>query len=248
MKTVKEALLNRRTVRRYQREAIAPETLEFIYEAIRNTPTSFNGQQFSVVAVSDQTIKEELYAITGQKQIKTCALFLVFCADFHKVRLACKAKGVETPRFESTLDGYTIGVIDASLAMMSAVTAAESAGLGSCCVGYARTADPVTISALLGLPEGLSIVCGLTLGHPSENPDRKPKLPLPLVIHNERYALDGEMEPQLAAYDKEVSAFNRNRTGDQTDNDWAEHISDYYHRSLEHGIEGYLEKQLGMKK
>ena len=58
-------------MRRYEREAIAEETMEFIFDAIRNTPTSYNGQQFSVIDISDQTLKEELYAITGQKQLKT---------------------------------------------------------------------------------------------------------------------------------------------------------------------------------
>lgn len=247
MKSVKEALLERRSVRRYQREAIRPEQLELVYEAIRNTPTSYNGQQFSVIAVSDQRVKEELYAITGQKQIKTCALFLVFCTDFHKLRLACAGKSLESPRFEATIDGYTVGVIDASLAMMSAVAAAEAVGLGTCCIGYARTADPVKVSEILGLPEGVSIVCGLALGQPNETPDLKPKLPLPLVVHQGRYTPDAEMAPQMAAYDEEVRQFNRSRAGDQTDNDWASHIADYHRRSMSHGIEGYLEKQLALK-
>lgn len=86
--------------------------------------------------MTDQTVKEELYEITGQKQIKTSAILLVFCLDYHKLRVAAAAKGMRTPPFESTIDGYTVGVIDASMAMMSAVTAAESLGLGCCCVGY----------------------------------------------------------------------------------------------------------------
>lgn len=244
MEKIQKILLERRSIRRYQREPIAPETLELIYEAIRNTPTSYNGQQFSVVAVSDQALKEELYTITSQKQIKTCAIFLVFCTDFHKLRIACRAKGIESPRFEATIDGYTVGVIDASLAMMNAVVAAESAGLGSCCIGYTRTADPVKISALLGLPEGVSIVCGLAIGHPNETPDLKPKQPLPLVVHQNRYASDREMQPQLAAYDQQVHHFNLNRAGDRTDNDWAGHIAEYHRHSMTHGIGEYLEEQL----
>ena len=45
MKDVKESLLGRTSVRRYEREAIPQETMDFIYEAVRNTPTSYNGQQ-----------------------------------------------------------------------------------------------------------------------------------------------------------------------------------------------------------
>ena len=58
MKSVKESLLERRSIRRYERQPIEPEKLDFIYEAIRNAPTSYNGQQFSVIAVTDQALKE----------------------------------------------------------------------------------------------------------------------------------------------------------------------------------------------
>ena len=57
MKTVKETLLERRSIRRYERDAIPAETMEFIYEAIRNTSTSYNGQQFSVIDIDNQDIK-----------------------------------------------------------------------------------------------------------------------------------------------------------------------------------------------
>ena len=248
MKSVKESLLERRSIRRYERQPIEPEKLNFIYEAIRNAPTSYNGQQFSVIAVTDQALKEQLYEITGQKQIKTSAVFMVFCMDFHKLRLAAKQKGVDTPAFDATIDGYTVGVIDASLAMMSAVTAAESLGLGCCCVGYVRTADPRRISDMLGLPEGVSIVCGLTIGYPREMPDLKPKLPVEAVVHEGRYMPDEKLAPLLETYDRQVAEFNRSRTGDRTDNDWAGHIADYHRHSMEHGIGEYLEKQIGLEK
>lgn len=48
MKTIEETLLNRTSVRRYEYDKIPSETLDFIYRAIANTPTSYNGQQFSV--------------------------------------------------------------------------------------------------------------------------------------------------------------------------------------------------------
>ena len=45
MKDVKSTLLDRRSIRRYEREDIPSDVMHFIYEAIRNTPTSYNGQQ-----------------------------------------------------------------------------------------------------------------------------------------------------------------------------------------------------------
>ena len=190
MKTIEETLLNRTSVRRYEYDKIPSETLDFIYRAIANTPTSYNGQQFSVIAIDDQSIKEELYAITNQKQIKTCATLLVFCADYHKIDILAQKKRIDNPHFENTLDGVMVGIIDATLAMQNAVVAAQAAGLGSCCVGYARTANPEKIAEILKLPEGTFVVCALTLGIPRESPDVKPKQPLSLVIHHNHYRND----------------------------------------------------------
>lgn len=58
MKDVKSTLLDRRSIRRYERDDIPQETMDLIYEAIRNTPTSYNGQQFSVIDIDDQSVKE----------------------------------------------------------------------------------------------------------------------------------------------------------------------------------------------
>lgn len=244
MKDVKEALLGRTSVRRYEREAIPQETMDFIYKAVENTPTSYNGQQFSVIDISDQALKEELYALTNQKQLKTCNRLLIFCSDYNKISLLAKRKGVDMPAFTDTMDGVTIGIIDASLAMMSAVVAAQAAGLGSNCVGYLRTVDPAKVAELLHLPKGVFVVCGLALGVPREQPDLKPKQPSSLVFHPNRYRGDEEaMTDELAAYDEVVSQYNRTRSGGTSENDWCAHIVDYYRHAMEYRILDYLKAQ-----
>lgn len=92
MKTIEETLLNRTSVRRYEYDKIPSETLDFIYRAIANTPTSYNGQQFSVIAIDDQSIKEELYAITNQNKLKLAPLYwysaptIIKLTSWHKKR------------------------------------------------------------------------------------------------------------------------------------------------------------------
>lgn len=244
MKSVKETLLNRRSIRRYQRRPLEPEQLLFIYDAIRNTPTSYNGQQFSVIALTDQQRKIELAEIVEQKQIKTCALFLIFCIDYHKLALASQAIGEKQPRFQDTIDGYTVGVVDAALAMGNAVVAAESMGLGTCCIGYTRTADPKRIAEFLGLPEGVAVVCGLSIGYPNELPDIKPKQPRDLLIFGDRYRHDTEvMKEELLAYDKEITRYNKARSGGTTDNDWIKHILDYHQIASGYKLKEYLIEQ-----
>lgn len=244
MKNVKQALLERTSVRRYEREAIPEETMEFIRRAVENTPTSYNGQQFSVIEIDDQQLKEELYLLTGQKQLKTCNRLLIFCSDYNKITLLAHRKGLEVPPFTDTMDGVTIGIIDASLAMMSAVVAAEAAGLGSNCIGYLRTVDPAAVARMLKLPKGVFVVCGLALGIPREHPDLKPKQPASLVFHRNAYRQDTEaLTDELEAYDGVVRRYNRTRSGGTTENDWVAHILEYYDHAMTYRILDYLRDQ-----
>lgn len=243
MKSVKEALLERRSIRRYEREPVTQEQMDFIYDAIRNTPTSYNGQQYSVIDITDQDLKIKLYELTGQKQIKTCSHFMAFCADYHKIKLMAGVKGVEMPPFTMTADGLIVGTVDAALAMMSAVTVAGALGLGTCCIGYARTAAPEEISELLRLPQGVYLVCGLAIGVPREMPDLKPKQPVEAVIHRNFYQDDLPLVDALERYDAEVTGYNAVRSGSKTTNDWATHIISYYAEAMNYRMLAALRSQ-----
>lgn len=233
--TVEKTLLERRSVRRYEREPIAPDDLSFIRDAIRNAPTSYNGQQFSVIEITDPGVKEELAAITGQKQLKTAAVDFCFLSDFHKFRVAAEAKKIAAPPFWNTADGLIVGAVDASLAMMSAIVAAESRGLGCCPVGYARTSNPSAISKLLALPESVYLVCALAVGHPRETPDLKPKQPLDLVFFRERYGVP-DMAEKLLAYDAEIIRYHETRATNRSDEDWIGKIAEYYGEGMGYEI------------
>jgi len=244
MKDVKDTLLGRTSVRRYEREAIPVDTMEFIYKAIENTPTSYNGQQFSVIDIDDQELKVKLYEMTNQKQLKTCNRLLIFCSDYNKISLLAERKGLTMPPFTNTMDGTVIGIVDASLAMMSAVVAAQAAGLGCNCVGYLRTVDPLALAKLLKLPKGVFVVCGLALGVPREQPDLKPKQGDSLVFHRNCYRQDSDkLTEEMLEYDEVVSQYNRTRSGGTTTNDWCGHILDYYDHAMHYQILDYLRSQ-----
>lgn len=243
MKDVKSTLLDRVSIRRYEREVIPQETMDFIYDAVRNTPTSYNGQQFSVIDIDDQQLKEKLYEITNQKQLKTCNRLLIFVADFNKISKLAAARQLTMPPITTTMDGVCLGVIDAALAMMSAVVAAEACGLGCNCIGYLRTADPEQIAKLLQLPKGVFVVCGLALGVPREQPDHKPKQSASLVFHKNHYRNDEAMLDQMIEYDEIIKHYNQTRAGGTSDNDWVAHILDYYDHACTYHILQYLADQ-----
>lgn len=234
-KSVETTLLDRRSIRRYEREPISEDDLHFIREAIRNTPTSYNGQQFSVIEIADQDTKLKLEAIVGQKQIKTCNRVFLFLSDFNKIAVAAQAKGLPYPRFEDTADGLIVGVVDASLAMMSAIVAANSRGLGTCPIGYARTVNSKAISELLGLPQGVFVVCALTVGVPREMPDLKPKQSEDLVIFKEKYGVD-DMAGKLLDFDREFTQYHATRSGNTSDEDWVGEILGYYKEAMDYNM------------
>lgn len=228
LRNIKDAMLGRRSIRKYKNEPITPEQLDFIYEAIRNTPTSVNGQQFSVIDVSDDELKVRISQLTAMEHVRTCSHMFLFCADLHKAAVAAADNGVELAPFHDTAEGLLVGTVDAALAMMSAIVAAETMGLGSCCIGYARIAAPQEITELVGLPKDTYVVCGLTVGVPDELPDLKPKQPVGLSIHHNRYPEDSAMRPLLKEYNEEIDKYNKTRAGMPSDYDWVHRIADYY--------------------
>ncbi len=228
MKSVKDSLLERRSIRAYKPIDLTAEQLQFLYEAIRNTPTSVNGQQFSVIDVTDRDMKVKMHELTGMKQVETCSHFLLFCADYHKAEVAAADKGIDLAPFHDTAEGLLVGTVDAALAMMSAIVAAESMGLGTCCIGFARIAAPIEMGQMVGLPKDTYIVCGLTVGVPDDMPDLKPKQPAALSIHSNKYPSDETLRPLLKEYDDVVEHYNHTRSGSKTDNDWIGRIAGYY--------------------
>lgn len=240
--SVERTLLERRSIRRHERMPLSAGDAQFIRDSIRNTPTSYNGQQFSVIEITDQALKEQLAGIVGQKQLKTSAVVFAFLSDFNKIAVAARAKGLDNPGFENTADGLIVGTVDAALAMMSAIVAATSRGLATCPIGYARTVDPARISALLGMPKGVYLVCALAVGVPREIPDQHPKQPEDLVIFKNSYGTPA-MADKLMAYDRTIAEFNATRSGTKSDNDWTGHILGYYREGMNYNMLAALRAQ-----
>ena len=51
------------------------------------------------------------------------------------------------------------------------------------------------------------------------------------------------MTDQRAADDNTVIEYNRTRTGTKSDNDWCDHILDYYREALKYRMRDYLTEQ-----
>ncbi len=196
-----EAMRRHRSIRRYRPDALPAGMLEAIISCAQMASTSSYLQQYSVVAVEEETRKDRLAALCGdQEQIRQCAAFLAFCADLNRLKRVCEREGtrIQTEYFEA----FLTAAVDAALLAQNVALAAESLGLGIVYIGAIRN-NPAEIVAELDLPELVFPITGMCLGYPAERPKAKPRLPLPAVLHRERYQR-AEMDTHLDAYDAEI--------------------------------------------
>lgn len=179
------ALLNRRSIRKYNNTPITDDHVNAILGAALRAPTSSNVQAYSVVVVRDQARKERISVPCGnQKHIVTCPVFLAFLADLTRIEAAFQRNGHSADG--NNLEMGLVATIDAALVGMSAYIAAESLGIQGVMIGAVRN-DPEKIAEILELPQRTYAVFGMCLGFPDEAPKQKPRMPVSGIVHHEIY-------------------------------------------------------------
>lgn len=217
-----ELLQAHRSIRRFTDAAIPAELLEQILLAGQSAATSSFIQATSVIRVTDGSAREELVGLTGgQKYVASAAEFLVLCADLHRNRDQVLAQGEEA-EFGWT-EQFITATVDVALFAQNMVIAAQSAGLGCCYIGGIRN-NPERVSELLELPELVYPVFGLCLGYPDQNPEKKPRLPLNVLLHENQYQDASKSAQELADYNRVVKGYYQQRSGGKLDFDWSEQM------------------------
>lgn len=217
-----ELLKSHRSIRKFKADPIDQTTVETLVQAGQSAATSSFIQACTVIQVSQGARRDALAEMAGnQAYVSQAPVFLVFCADMKRHRLACDMHGAEMQ------SGYTeqflTASLDCALFAQNVVVAAESLGLGSVYIGGLRNriAD---VAELLELPELVYPVFGLCLGYPAQDPEVKPRLPLSVVLKQERYD-DSQDEATIRDYDRAVREYYRTRTGGNKEMTWSEQIS-----------------------
>jgi nitroreductase len=191
--------------------------LERMIEAAQQTSTDATGQLYSVIRVSERQLRQDVAALAGdQDHIREAAEFLVVCLDVRRLRRLLEHRG-RTYGMRSSVS-LLFGITDAALFAQSLALAAEAHGLGVCFIGGVQN-HAFQISQALAIPSGVVPLWGLTIGVPSAAGRPKPRLPLDLVLHTDRYrdASDGEL---AAAFDAMAAA---TRSGD-----WVNPLGKYF--------------------
>lgn len=187
------------SVRKYRPDPVPDEMIADIVAAGQRASTSSNLQTYSVVVVKDAQTRQHLMALCGnQKHIAQAPVFMAWCADQSRLARICQRRGYLA--VNDYVENFLVAAMDATLAMQNAALAAESLGLGMCYIGAIRN-HPDEVIRLLELPPLVFPVSGMSLGWPDAEPFIRPRLPLPAVLHWERYDAGAE-EEALHAYDR----------------------------------------------
>ncbi|MGB1253647.1 MAG: NADPH-dependent oxidoreductase, partial [Candidatus Promineifilaceae bacterium] len=193
------------SVRAFSDRPVSDTMIRDILNTARRAPTSSNRQTYSMIVVRDPETRKQLAVLAGnQAHINQCQVFVAYCADLTRVDLACQMHDAAlVPGLELTL----VSTVDAALVGMTANTAIESFGLGCVMVGAMRN-HPKKVAELLGLPKGVYVVFGMSIGWPDPDnyPAQKPRLAEEAIIHYEKYDGSNARE-QLEAYNGELADF-----------------------------------------
>jgi len=173
------------SVRHYRDTPVSDEHIETIIDAAIRAATSSNLQMWSVVAVRGRDTRDRFAEIAGdQHHIREAPVFLVWCADRNLIARVSNERGYH--QVSENVEDFLVAAMDASIAMQNATLAAESMGLGTCYIGGLRN-DTAAVIEILGLPEFVFPICGMTLGHPVKAIKRKHRLDREAFLSWERY-------------------------------------------------------------
>jgi len=191
-------LAGRRSCRDYLDRAVDPALVETLAAAAFCAPTKSDLQQRDLVIVRDPGLRAEIDALfPNDPWIAAAPAFLVFCGNNRRQRQLHEWRG--RAFVNDHLDAFFNAAVDAAILLATFVIAAERAGLGCCPISAVRN-HAVRVSELLGLPDHVFPVSGLTLGWPAEAGEISLRLPLEVTLHEDRFD-ESDLQEAVAAYD-----------------------------------------------
>lgn len=226
MNEVINNMLAHRSVRSFTDRAVNNEELDAIIRAVQAAPNWVNLQLVSMIALRDTDRRRRFAELCGhQPHIAEAPVFLVFCADYHRVALACQEKGQTLDEVMQDIDTLLVGAHEVGIALEAAVVAAESLGLGTVPIGDVRKNAKEVIRELQ-LPKYVFPMLGLCIGYPANDPGLKPRFPKEAVYFEETY--NPHLEKQLAEYDKTYSQYLLKRPWNKRVGNWTDLAADFY--------------------
>ena len=195
------SIISRASVRKFSKKNISKELLTLLLTAAQSAPSKSNLQQYSIMVIQNQSLKNEISKLIGDtKWALTAPVFLLFLADIRRNIKITNHKGYNHKN--NNVDTFMNGVIDSALSMQSMISASESIGLGICPISMIRNIIE-EVKNLCKLPKGVFPIAGLALGWPDEKSPVSIRLPQDIVTHYNTYNEKNLMD-KINQYDERV--------------------------------------------
>ena len=199
--TTLKSILSRRSIRKFLNKPVSKELLTLLLAASQSAPSKSNLQQYSILVIQDQNIKNEISNLIGNtKWALTAPIFLLYLADIRRNIKITNDRGYEHKN--NNLDTFMNGVIDAALSMQSTICASESLGLGVCPISMIRNIIE-EVKVICKLPKGVFPIAGLALGWPDQRSNVSIRLSQDIVIHFDKYE-EKDLIQKINKYDEIV--------------------------------------------
>ncbi len=185
---VNEAILGRRSIRKYKADPVDDDTLNKVLEAARQAPSWANSQCCRLVVVKDSAIKDKLagtvFSFPGRpnmtaEAIRTAPIAIAVCAEKGKSGYSYGEAGKP-----ATDKGEYWYMYDVALAMENLALSAVSFGLGTVIMG---AFDPQAAAEVLKVPAGYAVVTLTPLGYPDEAPAARPRKAMNEIFFRDRF-------------------------------------------------------------
>ena len=182
-----EMMLKRVSIRRFKKDPVKESILDKILLAGQRSPSPGGFQAYSLLVVNDPEKLSRISEAIRQRFITESPVFILVCVDIRRFRAMLDRLGHDYHLKHGTgLYAKLFSVVEASIVAQSMATAALFLGLGSCFVGAVFYAM-MEISEVLALPQGVIPLVGLCLGYPDESPALRPRWPLKILVHRNKY-------------------------------------------------------------
>jgi len=153
---VRDAIKNRRSIRRFQDTALTAQDVDILTEAVIWAPSAGNLQARRFYFIFNSDLRKRIATVCmGQMFIAAAPLVVVACADYDRIR----------PYGDKGKNLYAIQ--DAACAVENLMLQAHELGLGSVWVG---AFDEDALSGVLNLPSSQRPLAVVPVGHPAQKP------------------------------------------------------------------------------
>ncbi len=162
MDEVLKTIMQRRSVRSFQKKEIPDEIIKKLIDAIIWSPSAGNLQSRKFYFIKDEAIKRKL---------AVAALNQSFIAEAPIVVIGCTDRRIENRYGDRGVNLYSIQ--DVACSIMNLMLTAWENGLGSVWVGAFRESD---VFEILDMPRNLRPVAIVPVGYPSRIPSAPPRV------------------------------------------------------------------------